>query len=95
MSVAVEYGQNHGRRIAANVAENTKDPLHLDFASRGNVTHAPSEFFDTFVDLLLLGSARCISTGKGGYADYASVISFDPSCRNSHRWQKCDWKDAA
>ena len=77
------------------------DPLHLDFAGRGNRTWPVSAYYDTFVDLLMLGSARCISYGEGGYGIFASLLSYEPTCTSVHtvansKWLPkalpCEWK---
>jgi hypothetical protein len=77
------------------------DPLHLDFAGRGNKTWPVESFYDTFVDLLVLGNARCISYGEGGYGIYANLLSFDPNCTSIHTVRvgrvsspvPCEWKE--
>jgi hypothetical protein len=63
---------------------NHNDPLHLDFAARGNKTWPVEAYYDIFVDLLVLGNARCVSLGMGGYGAYANYLSFDPKCANRH-----------
>ena len=61
-----------------------KDPLHLEFASKGNKTWPVEAYYDIFVDILVLGNSRCISYGKGGYGVFANMLSFDPYCMNTH-----------
>ena len=67
---AIEYGTVRVGRIVANI--NDSNPLHLD---RGTNFFAPmdlisnrnaSDFYSVFVDLFLLGNARCVTHGIGG-----------------------------
>ena len=63
METAEEYAKEKNQSFARNDQQN--DPIHLDFASRGNKTYAISEYYDSFVDLLLMGSGRCVTFGQG------------------------------
>merc|ERR1719253_1409224 len=57
----------------------------------GNV----SDFYPTFVDLLIMAEARCMSHGVGGFGVFANILSKDPSCVIRHessrkkRFNKC------
>jgi hypothetical protein len=45
---------------------------------------APSEYYDTFVDLYLLAMAKCVTYGVGGYGRWASYMSFNSTCAIRH-----------
>jgi hypothetical protein len=67
------YAEETNLSIATN--QNSKEAVHLDNHGRGNQSHAPSEFYETFVDLLIMGSGRCVSYGVGGFGMFARLIS--------------------
>lgn len=60
-------------------------------------TVSVSELYPTFVDLLLLGNARCVAYGEGGFGLFGLMMSYNSSCsfRHTHRHKLnlCDWKD--
>ena len=91
---AEQYAKQKGRPFARRLQDD--EPLHLDFASRGNRTFAVEDFYDSFVDLLVLGNARCVAYGIGGFGAYANQLSYDPSCSFQHSRDKqeiipCQW----
>jgi len=70
--------------------------LHLDKKVQwksGNV----SDFYPTFVDLLIMAEAKCMSHGVGGFGRFANMLSVDPRCVISHdstrqnRISYCKW----
>jgi len=80
-------------RVASNMSKTTDrnivipddkiEALHLDKEDQwksGNV----ADFFPTFVDLLIMGEAKCTSLGVGGFGLFANYLSIDPSCRIRH-----------
>jgi hypothetical protein len=87
-----EYGEKHNRTIVTN-NDNANDPLHLDKASLGNATYEPYEYYDSFVDLLVMGNGRCVAYGKGGFGPFASLLSYDSKCKSSHHKATCAWQD--
>jgi len=59
------------------------EALHLDKKDQwksGNV----SDFYSTFVDILVMGEAKCMSHGVGGFGIFANILSRDPSCVIRH-----------
>jgi len=75
--------------VASNISKTTdrnivtpddeKEALHLDKKDQwksGNV----ADFFPTFVDLLIMGEAKCMCHGQGGFGRFANFLSIDPSC---------------
>ena len=64
---AIEYGKG---RVVADI--NGSDPLHLDrgtnfLAVRDGVSNrSASDYYSVFVELYLLGNARCVTHGIGG-----------------------------
>jgi hypothetical protein len=89
------YATEHSRKIVTLVRE--KQPLHIDnFAfhvdDRNWTGHPPSEYYDTFVDLYLLGMSRCISHNVGGFGTWGLFISGNSSCE-AEQVNRCDWTD--
>lgn len=78
------------KNTSNNNNEHDREALHLDKRYQwksGNV----SDFYATFVDLLILANATCISIGVGGFGRFASLISKNTntdtttqSCVNRH-----------
>ena len=62
-----------------NTQQKQERPLHLDKAERID-KREPYEFYDTFVDLYLLGMSKCVTYNRGGYGQWASLISYNVSC---------------
>jgi len=97
---AVRYGRQKGGQVAARISE--QPPLHIDrgtnFLSRANPDwskHGPEAFYDIFVDLYLLASARCIAHGVGGYGRWGNLLSQNISCATRHYKSKCQWVNRA
>jgi hypothetical protein len=89
------YAEEKNLSIATN--QNSKEALHLDYHGGGNQSRAPSEFYETFVDLLIMGSGRCVSYGVGGFGMFARLLSYDTNCSNHYSTrrsitQKCQWQ---
>lgn len=59
--------------------ETADDPLHLAKATNLNERH-PSEFYDTFVDLWILGMSRCLVYNMGGFGTLGLLIGYDSQC---------------
>ena len=86
---------------------NQKPPIHSDRipvvddggGAPGNKAVVPlpyqaSDYYDTYVDLYLMGMAQCVTHGIGGYGKMASYLSYNSSCsfqffKNS--LTKCEW----
>ena len=96
IEVVQQYAGNHSRKIVSRVHE--KEPLHLEKSNHTN--RDPSEYYDTFVDLYLLGNSRCLSYNVGGFGTWGLLIGHDASCGYQHaprhrsNFHKCDWADA-
>lgn len=97
---ATEYAQKYAKDFNRPVVtlKHDKEALHLDKKEQwtsGNV----SDFYPTFIDLLIMAEGRCLSHGVGGFGRYAAILSVDPSCVISHdstRKKKisiCKWYD--
>ena len=103
--VASEYARQHNRSFVSrnSIPKSHHDdsfvvePLHLEYASQGNTTYPVSAYYDTFVDFLVLGSARCVARGVGGFGVLANLISYDPNCTWEHSRKigvhQCEWYD--
>ena len=88
MSKAVKYASNYTNKVVARFSE--KAPLHMDRGANflghfgKDVRDRPEAYYDTFVDLYLLSQARCITSGRGGYGRWASLLSANSSCSMSY-----------
>jgi len=91
---ARKYAEEFNRQIA--VFDDGKEALHLDKKVQwksGNV----SDFYPTFVDLLIMAEAKCMSHGVGGFGRFANILSIDPRCVISHdssrvkKIRNCKW----
>jgi hypothetical protein len=66
-----EYGEKHNWTIVTN--DNVKEPLHLDKASLGNATYEPYQYYDSFVDLLVMGNGYYTVEGMAGFKHILQV----------------------
>lgn len=94
--MAVQYGEKQSAHVVAR--EHTAQPLHLDKAE--NVTdRSPSDFYDTFVDLYLMGLSRCVTFNRGGFGQWASLMSHNSTCRHNQKTTAhgigapCNWTE--
>jgi hypothetical protein len=94
--LAAEYGRSHSYPVALQRrpgppvgASSSKEPLHLDRDSRGTraaTSPPPAAFYDVFVDLWIMGNARCVTHGIGGFGRWARLLSHDPRCSSKHSY---------
>jgi hypothetical protein len=74
------------------------EPLHLEKALNWE-NRTASEYYDTFVDLYLMGLSRCVSYNVGGFGQWGLWISSDLNCSNMHtdrrRKLTCKWSGVA
>ena len=81
-TAAIEYGNQKNLHVVAR--HHTLFPLHLDSAEN-ILERKPSEFYDTWVDLYLMGMSRCVTVSFGffclGLVNLWTVISclFSPT----------------
>jgi hypothetical protein len=100
---AVEYGQSvplssqqHRRRRVVGRLNGTT-PLHIDrgadFRSKSTdwQNRPPSDFYDVFVDLYLLGLSSCVARNVGGYGKWGRRLSFNHSCTVEYHRTVCDY----
>ena len=94
--VIQQYALNTNRSIVSLQHEN--EPLHLEKANHSN--RAPSEYFDTFVDLYMLGNSNCLAYNVGGFGTWGLLLGYNSSCGFKHsghhpeNYTKCLWADA-
>jgi hypothetical protein len=77
-----------------------RSPLHLDKATRDLPYHAhsyePADFYDTFLDLLLMATASCVAFGQGGFGRMGSLMSNNQTCTKRHfenaKLVACKWR---
>ena len=66
------------------ITRRTKEPpLHLDKTSDWQ-NREPKAFYDTFIDLLIMGNAKCVTFSVGNFGKLASLISFNHTCSLQH-----------
>lgn len=94
---ALDYGaQQH---VSVITRQHESQPLHVDKAP--NLTERqPKEFYDTFVDLYLMGMSKCLTYNRGGFGHWALLIGYDANCYVKQKTSKagiavrCNWTDA-
>ncbi len=83
----------HHRPIAT-IHEDTKEALHLD---KDWQSRDASEFYPTFVDLMLMANGRCTAYGHGGFGRFGALLSHDAKCVIRHNVRRqtdaCRWTD--
>jgi hypothetical protein len=96
MKAAQDYGRQLNHTIVIN--ESTDDPLHLENECRGNVKRKISDYYQTFVDLLVMGNGRCVAHGQGGFGAFASLLSYNSSCIRQYDRRggrgSCEWANS-
>ena len=95
IEMAEKYAKEKNQFLAKSDHDN--NPLHLDIASRKGTGYDIEEYYDTFVDLWIMGSARCLTHGVGGFGVFAKLMSFDPQCSSHHESKEggmkpCEWQ---
>jgi hypothetical protein len=104
---AVEYGQSvprssqqhRRRRVVGRL--NSTTPLHIDrgadFRSKSTdwQNRPPSDFYDVFVDLYLLGLSSCVARNVGGYGKWGRRLSFNHSCTVEYHRTTCNYTSPA
>jgi hypothetical protein len=99
---AVEYGKSVSlsspqvrRRVVGRI--NGTTPLHIDrgadFRTRSTdwTGRPPSDFYDVFVDLYLLGQSSCVAHNIGGYGKWGNRLSFNHSCTIKYTRETCSY----
>jgi hypothetical protein len=97
---AVEAAKEYGRQRSLPVGslDFQDDPIHIDKDDEWQ-TRNPAVYDDTFLDLFMLGQARCVAYSNGGYGTFGSLLSYDSSCsiryfRGRKTPRNCTWTDA-
>jgi hypothetical protein len=99
---AVEYGSQ--RRVAVHVStrgvgfNGGGNPLHFDKAPKVK-DRSPEDFYDTFVDLYLMGMSTCLTYNRGGFGHWALLIGYDAGCSLNQKTSasgithRCNWTE--
>jgi hypothetical protein len=68
--------------------------FHRHWGKQGyhDVKDDPSQYYDVFVDLYLLGKSQCVTTGAGGYGRLGSMLSYNRTCSMDHSMTTCQWQ---
>eukprot|EP00797_Seminavis_robusta_P020170 Sro307_g113170.1 n/a (378) ;mRNA; r:12564-13697 len=87
---ALDYGQQHGVPVVSRLHDT--EPLHMD-VRYDNATSSlgPSDYYDTFVDLYLLGNARAVAYNVGGYGKLGLIMGFDSKAGIQHQRGGVPW----
>lgn len=91
---ALDYGEARGTIVVARPHERT--PLHIDNAD-DLLERKPSEFYDLFIDLYLMGMSRCLTYNRGGFGQWALMIGYDSTCFHNQKTSSlgigapCNW----
>ena len=97
--VAVRFARSMPQNRSIFTLEHNQEALHLDKKEQWT-SGKVSDFYPTFVDLLIMAEAKCASYGMGGYGAFANMLSQDPYCKNQHDSRDislrefCEWKDS-
>ena len=90
---ALAYGTFRSTRSVV-VRNSTEAPLHLD--KHNSSSTSPESFYDTFVDLYLLGLSHCVAYSRGGFGRWGALLTNNHSCSfrfmyNAKRKVRCRW----
>jgi hypothetical protein len=94
--VAIEYGKEKGTRVVSR--KHDKQPLHFDKADLVE-QRKPQDFYDTFVDLYLMGMSKCLAYNRGGFGTWALLIGYNSTCSYNQKTSvngiadPCDWTE--
>lgn len=95
VDAAREYGQQ--RNIQVGSLDYKDDPIHIDKDDDWK-NRTAAEYDDTFLDLYMLGEAKCVAYSNGGYGSFGSLLSYEPTCnvryfRGRHMHRNCTYTD--
>jgi hypothetical protein len=86
---ALDYGKQHRLVVVSRVDKGA--PKHLD-VNYNNASLVPSDYYDTFVDLYLLGNARAVAYNVGGYGKLGLIMGFDSQAGIQHQKGGVPWQ---
>eukprot|EP00539_Tryblionella_compressa_P004428 CAMPEP_0178734168 /NCGR_PEP_ID=MMETSP0744-20121128/1200_1 /TAXON_ID=913974 /ORGANISM="Nitzschia punctata, Strain CCMP561" /LENGTH=166 /DNA_ID=CAMNT_0020386431 /DNA_START=1 /DNA_END=501 /DNA_ORIENTATION=- len=94
--VAVRHSAQKHHRPIATIYEDTEEALHLDKVEDWQ-SRSPSDFYSTFVDLLIMANGGCTAYGEGGFGRFGALVSKNASCIIQHnvknKTDQCKWID--
>lgn len=91
---AIAYGKEKSTKVVSRKHEQM--PLHFD---KDVENRQPYEFYDTFVDLYLMGMGKCVTFNRGGFGTWALLIGYDSACKQSQKTSssgigvRCNWTE--
>lgn len=95
---AIQYAVQRNATIITRTP-NPNPPVHMDKVSNWR-TRNISDFFDSFVDIYIMGHADCLTYNKGGYGLLGLFMSRNYSCGlrqdaidRPHIRNPCTWMD--
>jgi hypothetical protein len=83
-----EYGHRHKDIAIVTFSGNNteQEALHLDKPTDWETQ--PYDYYPTFVDLLIMSNAQCLTYGQGGFGLFAALLSHDFNCTGQHSGKK-------
>jgi hypothetical protein len=75
IEVASDYAESRGIEVVHRPHQG-QQPLHLE---KGNSTDI-QDYYDTFVDVYMIGMSRCVAYNMGGYGRWGSMMGYNSSC---------------
>ena len=97
IEVAQAYGMEKHTKVVARKHE--KQPIHLDKVL--DLKASAAEFYDTFVDVLMLRMGKCATYNRGGFGHWGLLIGYNSSCHLSQKTSvkgigvMCNWTETA
>jgi hypothetical protein len=98
IQVAQSYGVQKSTKIVARKHE--RRPFHFEKEEDWQSLQ-PSEFYDTFIDLLLIGMSKCVNFNRGGFGQWGMLIGFGSGqCYINQKTSekgigvRCNWTEA-
>jgi hypothetical protein len=99
IEIAQSYGVEKSSKIVAR-KHGERRPYHFEKAENWESLQ-PSDFYDTFVDLLLIGMGKCVNFNRGGFGSWGLLIGYSSTeCSNSQKTSikgigvRCNWTEA-
>ena len=77
--IATQYGQQLGINVVHREHTSAHQPLHLEKAEAVGDFSA-EEYYDTFVDIYMIGMSRCTAYNMGGFGRWGSMIGYNSTC---------------
>ncbi|GKY92206.1 hypothetical protein MPSEU_000191800 [Mayamaea pseudoterrestris] len=88
---ATKLAVQHARKYHNHVTTYslTEEPMHIDRGKSflsffGGVNYEAKDYYSVFVDFYILAYSKCLSTGRGGYSNWANLLRPDRRCGHNY-----------